>query len=91
MDIDKINQQYISWRTKASDCLFTLCDKSADEVWQGDWHFDWSQSWLIGCTPYEAARDAYAEMRDRGLLATETSVCDPTDYISVEACRANNI
>ncbi len=72
--MDTIHQAYFRWLTRASDCLFTLCGKSSGEVWQDDWHFGWHQSWVVGCTPYEAAEDAYMELRDRGLLEIETGV-----------------
>lgn len=76
--VNEIHQQYLSWLRKASDCLFNLCGKSSGEVWQGDWHFNWYESWLSGIKPYEAAEDAYAELDTRGLLEVETGLLTTT-------------
>lgn len=69
--MDTISGAFLAWRRRASDQLHSVCGKSADDVWQGDWLFNWHQSWVAGCTPFEAAQDAYCELRDRGLLSQE--------------------
>lgn len=40
----------------------------AQDVAHGDWRFDWQESFLAGCQPYEAIEDALVELRDRHLL-----------------------
>ena len=58
---------YIGWiRRVAAVCQEH--DLVLENFAQGDWRFNWHQSWVSGITPREAYSDAYCEMLGRGLV-----------------------
>lgn len=60
--------QYFAWLRKANGILLTNHNIATHQVFDGEWRFDWYQSWVAGCPPYQAVEDSYAELRDRGIL-----------------------
>lgn len=60
-------EKFHAWRVKVRYILGRH-NLKFDDVADGEWRFDWFQSFVAGCMPYEVVEDALAEMRDRGLL-----------------------
>lgn len=81
-----IETRFLVWKSRANDALLGICGVQAAEVWHGDWHFDWHRSWVAGCTPFEAAQDAYCELDGRGLLGQElTQLCENGDLKAAQS------
>lgn len=60
--------EYFIWLRKVNALLLNGYNIETNQVWQADWRFDWYQTWVAGCKPYEAVEDAIMELSGRGIL-----------------------
>ena len=80
MALDKHLQAFHDWRGSVRSRLARRHIRPQDVAF-GEWRFDWYQSFVAGCRPYEAIEDALSELRDRGLLTDEGMSEEYTDFI----------
>ena len=64
---------YIEWIGRVA-AVCQEYDLVPENFAQGNWRFDWHQSWAAGITPREAYSDAYCEMAGRGLTDEDGNV-----------------